>query len=659
MLDPIFRPRSIAVVGASRDRGKVGNIILRNLMATFGGKLFPVNDKADSVEGLPAHRRLSEIGEPVDLAIVSVPREAAVEVMEDAARAGVKGAIVISSGFRETGEEGAKLEEELKEAARRGGIRFLGPNTMGIVTPTFNATFTYVEVKHGGLAIVAQSGGMGAYMLNWAHRTGTGLSYFVGLGNQADVAEVDVLRFLSEDPETRAIFVYLEGVSDGSRFLSEVPEVARRKPVAFLKGGASEAGARAASTHTGSLAGSYELFKAAVRIVGGMFVEDLSELLNLAKVVGSNEPVRGDVLVITNSGGHGVLAMDEISRSGLRPVELPDRLRAELSRMLPPHSSVRNPLDLGGDADAGRYADVIREVQDLDCTKLVVVQSLATVSCVEVARVLSRVRGKGFVGVLMGMDEDAAARILDSAGMPAFRFTEDAVRAISRYVNRREPTIKVRSPAPSKEALDLVKGRQRLRDEEAFRLLELYGIKVPPWAVVEDPDSAAREAERIGFPLVMKISPDEPVHKTELGGVRLNVERDGVRDQFAELSRISRRVLLQRQLSGIEVFVGGIRDEAFGPAVLVGLGGVYVEVLRSVSYGLAPVSEQEALEMMRESRVLEVLTARRRGYDVNAVARALSRISDLIIDLNIKELDVNPLIVNEDGAFAVDVRVVL
>ena len=659
MLEQIFYPGSIAVVGASRDRRKVGNIILRNLMSTFTGKIYPVNDKADSVEGLPAHRSLLEIGERVDLAIISVPKDSVINVMEDAGRAGVKGAIVITSGFRETGDAGARLEEELKAAARRGGVRFLGPNTMGIVTPSFNATFTYVDVKHGGIAIVAQSGGMGAYMLTWAQRTGTGLSYFVGLGNQADVSEVDVLRFLEEDPETKAIFVYLEGVSNGSRFLEEVPQVTRRKPVAFLKGGASNAGATAASTHTGSMAGSYELFRAAVKSVGGIFVDDLRDLLNLAKVVNSNEPLRGDVLVITNSGGHGVLAMDEISRNSLSPVKLPPRIQSELASRLPAHASPRNPVDLGGDADAQLYAEALQVVQDLDCTKLVIVQALATVSCVEVARVISRMRGKGLVGVVMGMDEDAAARILDAAGVPAFKFSEDAIRAISRYLNRREPRLKLRSPSPAPGAAEIVEGKQYLRDEDAFKLMELYGVRVPPWAIVEDPGAAAREAERIGFPLVMKISPDEPVHKTEVGGVRLNVERDEVEGYFAELSKISKRVLLQRQLSGVEVFVGGIRDEVFGPAVLVGLGGIYVEVLRSVSYGLSPVSEQEALELMSESKVLDALTARRRGYDVGSAARAIASISNMIVDLNIRELDVNPLIVNEDGAFAVDVRIKL
>ncbi|MGC8555401.1 MAG: acetate--CoA ligase family protein [Conexivisphaera sp.] len=657
MLEQIFYPRSIAVVGASRDRSKVGNVILRNVASTFTGKVFPVNDKADSVEGMRAYRRLADIGEPVDLVVVSVPREAAAGVLEEAGAAGARGAIVISSGFRETGEEGARMEEELRAAARRHGLRFLGPNTMGIVTPTFNATFTYVEVRHGGIAIVAQSGGMGAYMLTWAQRTGTGLSYFVGLGNQADVTEVDVLRFLADDPETRAIFVYLEGVSDGARFLSEVPEVTRRKPVAFLKGGASEAGAAAASTHTGSMAGSHQLFRAAVRTVGGIFADDLRDLLNLARVVSSGEPISGEVLVVTNSGGHGVLAMDEISANALVPARIPPRIRSELSSLLPPHASPRNPLDLGGDAGAERYAGALRAVQDLSCTKLVIVQALATVSCVEVARVLQRFRGKGMVGVVMGMDEDAASRILDSAGIPAFRFSEDAVRAIARYIRRRAPEVKMRSPSPVSGAAELVRGKRYLRDEDAFRLMELYGIRVPPWAVVEDLESARREAERIGFPLVMKISPDEPTHKTEVGGVRLNVERDDLQGRFEELSRISRRVLLQRQLSGLEVFVGGVRDPVFGPAVLVGLGGIYVEVLRSVSYGLSPVSEQEALEMMKESRVMDALTARRRGYDPGSVARAVSRISELIIDLDVRELDVNPLIVNEEGAFAVDVRV--
>lgn len=431
-LDPLFRPKSIAVVGASRNREKIGNIILRNLLSTYRGKIYPVNNKAEEIEGMKSYKTLKEIPGDVDLAIISVPRQFAVEVMEDAVEKVVKASIVITSGFREVGEEGAKLEEELISTARKGGIRVLGPNTMGLISPDFNGTFAYANVQRGEIALVVQSGGIGAYMLDWAQRTRTGISFLVSMGNQADVKEYEVIDYLSRDPETRAIFVYLEGVSDGEKFLDVVPDAASRKPVVFIKGGATAKGAEAVKTHTGSLAGSYEVFKAAIKTVGGIFVEDLSDFLNLTKFVTSAEPIKGDILVVTNSGGHGVLTSDAISRSGLNMVDIPDRIKDELRKILPVTSLPKNPLDLSGDAGRDRYAEAMKIVQDLDCTKLVIVQSLPVVSCSEVAKVLLNYKGKGVVGVMMGVDEDSALRILESASIPAFNFPEAAVRAI-RY----------------------------------------------------------------------------------------------------------------------------------------------------------------------------------------------------------------------------------
>ncbi len=534
MLEELFYPKSIAIVGASRNRDKIGNIILRNVISTYTGKIYPVNNRTDVIEGLKCYKSISDIKEPVDLIIFSIPREEIVEAMEEAGKAGIKAAVVITAGFKERDEEGARIESEMVKAASKYSMRFLGPNTMGIMTPAFNATFTFADVKQGNIAIVAQSGGMGAYMLNWAQRTRTGLSYFVGLGNQADIKEIEVFKFLSNDPQTKAIFSYMEGISDGDRFLNEMPEITVKKPVVFLKGGASAAGEQAIRTHTGSLAGSYELFRSAVRTVGGIFVENLTDLLNLAKVLSSEEQIKKDVLIITNSGGHGVLTVDEIDRNKLSLIKMPPKVQSTLAMVLPPHASPRNPLDLGGDANVERYITALKIVQGLDCTKLVLVQSLATVSCLEVAKALLNFKGKGFVGVVMGLGEDAAARTLDSANVPSFRFPEDAVRAIKYYTDKREPMQKIRVAEPIMEAKELVEGKSALKDYEAFKLMEIYGVRVPPWAVVSSLDEARTASERIGFPLVMKVSLDEPAHKTELGGVVTNVEKEDLDNVFNE-----------------------------------------------------------------------------------------------------------------------------
>ncbi len=657
-LNYLFRPSSIAVVGASRNREKIGNIIMRNLLASFRGKVYPVNNKAEKIENLPSYKSLKDVPGSVDLAIISVPRDYAVQVMEDAVEKQVKAAIVITAGFKEVGEEGAKLEEQLVSVARKGGIRFLGPNTMGIISPDYNGTFAYANVPRGNIALVVQSGGVGAYMLDWAQRTRTGISFLVSMGNQADVKEYEVIDYLSRDPETRAIFVYLEGVSDGEKFLETVPEATQRKPVVFIKGGATSKGAEAVKTHTGSLAGSYEVFRAAIKTVGGIFVEDLGDFLNLSKLVTSSEPINEDILVITNSGGHGVLTSDAIVRNNLNMVELPERIKDELRKVLPPTSLPKNPLDLSGDAGRERYMEVLKVVQDLDCTKLVIVQSLPVVSDSEVAKVLLNFKGKGIVAVTMGVDEDSAMRILESAFIPAFNMPESAVRAIKYYTTKPVVRKKIRVAQPINSALELVKGKQYLRDYEAMQLMEIYGIRTPKWGIAQNEEEAQRVADNIGYPVVMKISADTPVHKTEMKGVVMNVEKEQVKQVYKELSKVTKRVMIQEQLTGLEVFVGGIKDPVFGHAVVVGSGGIYVEVLKNVGYAIAPVYEDEALEALKESKVHDMLNARKRNYDEGSLIRTIVSVSRMIIDLNVKEMDINPLIVNERGAFAVDVRIV-
>ena len=658
-LEPLFRPSSIAVVGASREKSKIGNIILRNLVGTYSGMIFPINPAAETIEGIPACKSLAQVKAPIDLIIVAVQREIVPEIIDEAIRVGVKAGIIITSGFREADATGARLEAEITTAASKSGLRLLGPNTLGLVTPRFNATFSFSDVKVGGLALVTQSGGIGVYMLNWAHMTRTGLSHFVSLGNQCNVTESDVYEYLSHDEETKAIFSYNEGVANGKAFLETVARVTPKKPVVFLKGGLGKKGAEAVRTHTGSLAGSSELFRAAVNTCGGIYVESLEEFLDLAKLVLSGEKVQPKILLITNSGGHGVLATDEIERQGLSLVELPDEVSRKLEGILPAQSLPRNPLDLSGDANSARYSAALDLVQDIGCTKVVMVQSLPTISCSELASVLLRYKGKSVMGVVMGMDENAAVRVLESSGIPAYRFPEDAIRSLNHMISRRKPIQKKAMANPPEEAARIVSGRSYLGDDDAFRLMRTYGLGTARWGIAADACDAEQIADRIGRPIVMKISTDSPTHKTELGGVRANVERNEVSSVFQELSKISPKILVQQQLSGAEMFVGGIDDATFGKAVVVGLGGTYVEVFKTLSYGLCPLYEEEARGMLRRSKVSELLSARKRNYDEASVVDSVVKISQMIVDLDIKQLDINPMIVNDAGSFAVDVRMIL
>ncbi|MEM1599392.1 MAG: acetate--CoA ligase family protein [Sulfolobaceae archaeon] len=657
-LEYLFKPSSIAVIGASRNREKIGNVIFRNVRFTFRGKVYPINNKAEEIDGIKSFKSIKEVKDNVDLAIIAIPRDSVPEVMEELGESNVKAAIIITSGFREVGGEGAKLEEEVKSIAKKYGIRFLGPNTIGLLTPDFNATFTFADVRRGNIALVVQSGGIASYMLEWAKRTRTGISYLVSLGNQTDVKEYEVIDFLSRDPDTKAILAYVEGVSDGDKFLEIMPEAASRKIIAFIKGGASEKSAEAVATHTGSLAGSYDVFKAAVRTVGGIFIENLKDFLNITRLLTSSEPIKGEILVITNSGGHGVLTVDAIARNGLRLIEIPERLKGELRKILPSTSLPKNPLDLSGDANKERYFNALKVITDLDCTKLVIAEALPFFSCTEAAKVLLDFKGKGIVGVMMGYDEDSASRILESVSIPSFNFPEEAVRVIALLVNRPSPRRKIRVKQPISAAIELTKGKKYLADYEALRLMELYGIRTPKWGIAESAEEAKRVADSIGYPVVMKISTDTPVHKTEMKGVVMNVEREMVDSTFSMLSKISKRVIIQEQLTGLEVFVGGKKDPVFGHVVLVGPGGIYVEVLKSIGYGISPIYEDEALEILKESKVFDMLKARKRNYDEGSLIRTIVTVSRMIVDLDIKELDINPVIVNDRGAFAVDVRVV-
>ncbi|MDG7044599.1 MAG: acetate--CoA ligase family protein [Nitrososphaerota archaeon] len=660
MLDTLFNPRSIAIVGASRDTEKVGNIILRNIVKnTFSGKIYVVNNKADTVEGLKSYKSLTDIGENIDLMVITVPRDAVPSVMEEGGKLGIKSAIIITSGFKEVDEHGSELQDKVSAICNSYQIRYLGPNTLGMITPTFNATFALTDVKMGNVAVVAQSGGIGVYMLDWARKTRIGLSYFVSLGNEADINETDVFEFLSTDASTKAIFSYIEGIADGNRFLSIVPDIIGRKPIIFLKGGIGIKGAQAVKTHTASVAGSVDIFRAAIRTVGGIFVDTLEDLLNIAKIITSDEGIKKDLLIVTNSGGHGVLTTDEIERRSLNLISLPDAVVPELKKLLPSQSKPANPLDLSGDADRMRYKSALTAVQGLDCTKLVIVEALPMSSCVEIAKTLISFKGKGIVGVMMGLDEDAALRILESANMPAFQFPEDAVKAIKYFTDQVKPTKKIRVKQPVLEAEELISGKSYLRDFEAFKLLEIYGIRVPKWGIATSPEEAIKVAEQVGYPLVMKVSLDSPVHKTEMGGVLLGLQKGDINGAYSELSKKSSRVLLQKQINGAEIFLGGLKDPVFGPAVVTGVGGIYVEVLKSISYGLCPVSEDEAAFMLLHSKAQQLLSARGKSYNIDSAITTITRLSRLIIDLDIKEMDINPLIVNEDEALAIDPRIVL
>lgn len=680
-----LEPASVAVVGASRSPEKVGYGVFANLVqAGFPGPVYAVNPSGGELLGRPLYPSIDAIPGPVDLGVFVVPPKAILAGIPALARKGMKAAIAISAGFKEVGGEGVALERDLRDAARKAGIRVLGPNCLGLINThaSLNASFSRGTPPKGGISFFSQSGALCTAVLDWAIGENVGFSKFISLGNKADVSESDVMEYLADDPDTRVILGYVESIDDGGRFLRVARGVTRRKPVVLVKAGATAAGARAASSHTGSLAGSDRAYAAAFRqggILRAMTVEDLFDL-----AVGfAMQPVPpGDrLLILTNAGGPGILAADTAERLGIPLAEIRGELRAKLVPKLPPTASLANPVDVIGDARADRYRDALaalREEPSVDIV-LVLLTPQAMTEAEETARAtVSVLAGSGktvFASFLGEATVGAARRILSAGGVPNYPVPERAVQAahgMIRYARLRpgEPEGEPEASAgrlpgaerPIRSALDA--GRRALGEEEAREILEAYGFAFPGHAFADTSRAAAEAFRALGSgKAVMKIVSPDILHKTDVGGVRLSLSsEEEVARAFVEITSAVRRRAPSAWIAGVsvqemveggrEVIVGMSRDPQFGPLLMFGLGGIYVEVLKDVSFRVAPLSRRDAEEMVREVRSYPLLASYRgvEPADEEAVVEALLRVSRLSIDFpEIQELDINPLLVLQRG----------
>jgi acetyltransferase len=686
-LAPFLDPASVAVVGASRDPFKVGGSVVANLRAAgFRGRLVPVNAHADSVQGLPAVRSLLDVEGSVDLAVIAVPAAAVLPVLKQCAAKKVRGAVVISAGFRETGGEGMRREAELREWLRGQPIRVLGPNCLGWIRPCrrLNVTFAPGMPEPGGIAFVTHSGALAVAILDWARERRVGFSLFASLGNQADVNESDLLDAVAADPETRVIACYLEGVADGRRFLGALRRAAAVKPVVLLKAGRSPEGARAVSSHTGALAGSDRAFDAAARQAGALRVDTVEELFDVARGLASQPLPRGPrLVVVTNGGGLGIVATDAARAAGLTVAPLDEATRRRLAEGLPAAAGLGNPVDLVGDADARRYGHALHAVGSAGADAvLALLTPQAATDAAGVARtIVGATRGwpipvvAAFVG---GARVAPGVRVLEEAGIPCYAFPESAVKTLAgmaRLASLRaavaDPAAPAVDPGRSRAWLaGLGPGAGQLGMPELAPLLDAYGIPRLAARVVEGPTDAAAAAEAIGFPVALKVVSPDIIHKTDVGGVVLGLPDAGaVRAAAAAmLARVARerpgaavRGLLVEAMApaGKELLLGGVRDEQFGPLVMVGLGGIYVEIFADTAARLAPVSSAEALGMLDELRVAPLLRGARGEppVDREALAVLVSRFSQLLVDLpEIREIEINPLTVGPGAALAVDAR---
>ncbi len=695
-LDPILRPRSVAVIGASRNPGTIGSQIVANLVNDgFTGPVYPVNPSARAIHALPAWASVGAIPAPPDLAVIVVPKEVVQGVAEECVAAGVKGLVVISAGFREVGGEGVERERRLTELVRANGVRMVGPNCLGVLNtdPAFacNATFARVMPPHGRAAFVSQSGAMGLTVLDYARSYGIGIAQFVSVGNKSDVSGNDLVAYWEHDDAVDVILMYVESFGNPRKFLDLASRIVRRKPIVLVKSGRSRAGARAASSHTGALAASDAAVDALLTQAGVIRAESVEELFDYAMAfTGQPAPRSRRTAVVSNSGGAGIVAADALDAEGLELPELSPATVERLRALLPPEASLRNPLDMiasAGPAVYGAGLDALLADPNVDAALAMFVPPLGVRQedvAAAIARVVPAHAGKPVLAVLMGNEGLPEGRhALSEVRVPAYIFPESAARALAALAWWGEQRTRTRTPAPEPAvdrtmAVEILAGargagRERLDEAEALGLMEAYGIPVAGGRRVQDAGEAVSVAAELGFPVALKVMAPALSHKSDVGGVRLGLaDAESVRRAHGEMLAAVKRaapeaavegVLVQRMApKGLEVIVGVHREPGFGPLVMFGLGGVFVEVIRDVAFRLAPLAVEDAHDLLRSIRGARALDGLRGApaVDREALVDLLLRVSRLALDLPaVASLDLNPVMALAEGVVVADARVVV
>jgi acetyltransferase len=701
-LEPLLAPQSIAVIGASRTPGTVGNAIVRNIIGGgYVGVMYPVNPKAKSVLGVRCAPSISAIDDHVDLAVIIVPAPGVEKVVEECANHGTRHIVVISAGFKEIGGEGVKREQRLKQLAVERGLSIMGPNCLGVINTApevaMNASFGRQMPMRGNLGLISQSGALCSALLDYAAGRGIGFSRFVSFGNKCDITEVDLLQAIAADPYTSAILMYVEDLSDGRRFIDSAYRITRGdnpKPVLAIKTGRTAQGAAAASSHTGSMAGSDEVYDAIMAQAGVIRVDSVDELFDLAHGFADPLlPAGRRTAIVTNAGGPGIMATDAAIRHHLELAKLSEYTVKSLRYQLPPTASVKNPVDVIGDARHDRYRSALDAVAaDENVDQIMVIVTPQTMTDVtEIAQVIGETKEfikKPVAASLMGLVDVSAGRELltQKFNVPTYTFPESAMRALAAKARFAEW---VRSPvkpyrhfeveADAVEKIfdaELAAGRPSLVEVKALEVFSHYGFPTVPYALATSADAAVAAADKMGYPVVLKISGPQILHKTDVGGVALNLQ-DGeqVRQGYETMVQTVRQrlgdqveiwgVLVQKMLpKGREIILGMTRDARFGPLLMFGLGGIYTEALKDVTFRLAPIRETSAWKMIHSIRSIKLLEGVRGEppADFDAIADCLLRLSQFVTDHpRIKELDVNPLIVygRGNGAMVADARIIL
>ncbi len=693
-LEKFFNPKSVAIVGASRHRHKVGNgLLLRVINGGFKGEVFPVNPGAKTIEGLKCYGELESIGKVPELVIIAVPAKSVPAVMKQCAKVGTKAVVIITAGFKEVGKEGAELERQATQIARQSNIRIIGPNCLGVIVPSsrLNASFGGELPREGAIAYISQSGALLAAILDRANATGIGFSKLVSIGNKADVDELDVIEALAADAQTKVIAGYLESIDNGSAFVRQVEQVSQYKPILLIKSGGTVAGARAASSHTGSLTGKETAYECVFERAGVVRCSSIKQQFDHAQAFASQPLPSGcNVVVITNAGGAGIMAADAIEQQGLGFAKLNDDTIKKLASKLPAAANLYNPVDILGDALAERYEfalDVVLDDDNVDIVLVLLTPQAMTDAAATARAVVNIARKKPDKPVLacfLGADKvQQGIKILMEGKIPQYDSPESAVATIKvmtsyvRWKGRSKRVVKLfavnRRKAETIIDRHLRQGIVQINEADSKEILEAYGFVTPKGSVATTAEQAANAARQLGFPVVLKIWSPDILHKSDIGAVKLalNNEQDVIDAFDLMMYRIPKKrpdanilgVLVQQMCGGgKEVILGMSRDKQFGPLMMFGMGGTMVEVLKDVSFYLAPLTAEEAKQMLVNTRTYRMLKAVRgeQGVDIDKITEALQRLSQLVTEFpQIQQVDINPYVVGPEGttSVAVDARI--
>jgi 4-hydroxybutyryl-CoA synthetase (ADP-forming) len=693
-----FSPKSIAIIGASEKPG-VGKTIFYNIAKHFKGKIYPVTPSNPTVGGLTAYKNVLDIPDSIDLAVVAAPSKFTPSVMEEVGKKGIKGAIIVSAGFKEVDEAGAKLEREVGEIAKKYDIKVIGPNCLGIMSFSkdniMNSTFLKITPKYGNIALVSQSGAICAATVEDAEAQNIGFSKVISMGNKVDMDESDVLELLAEDEDTRVIVMYLEDIRNARRFMEIAKKITveRKKPIIVLKSGRTAEGAKAAASHTGALGGSDANYEAAFAQCGVIRVDTMGELFDLATAFSKQPLPDGNVVIVSNAGGPAIISTDACSRYGLKMADI-SSIRDEIAAVIPAYGSPRNPVDIVGDADYLRFEKVLHLT--LTHTNVGSVVTMCTPSATlnydDLARVLVKVSqqfpNKTILASLMGLAEGMEnRRIMSEGGIPYYLYSEPAIRTLKAMYdfkkwlneasNKRTILQFAKDTAKIKSIIDNVRknGRSNLLEEEGYEVLEAYGFPTPKSILCTREQECIDAAKEIGYPLVMKVVSPDIIHKSDAGGVKVGIKTDDeLRNSFRTITENAIKYKSDAKIKGVlvqemvksakETILGASQDPTFGPVIMFGLGGIYVEVLKDVVFRIVPIDEQEAINMVESIKTIKLLKGVRgeKSSDLKAISDSLQRLSQLVVDFpDIKEFDINPLLVLEEGkgSRVVDARIIL